>query len=106
MRNGPRENFCLTLWYGLPGRAYGEHQRNSPAIVRKPEKNSDVSWDTVELLIPGGQFTVWTRKDGTSFPDLNAEPDPDNLYLEGSVTKQFWKNFYCGIEQRRKKSKC
>jgi hypothetical protein len=74
------------------------------AIMRKPEKDSDVTWDTVELLIPGAQFTVWSRDTGTPFPDLNAEPDPDDLFPEGSVTKQFWKNRYQCIERWRKES--
>jgi hypothetical protein len=70
------------------------------AIMRKPEKESDVTWDMVELLIPGAQFTVWSRDDGIPFPDLNAEPDPDDLCPEGNVTKQFWKNLNSGIERR------
>lgn len=43
------------------------------------------------------QLTVWSRDDGILFPDLN--PDPDDLYPEGSVTEGFWKNLYQGIER-------
>jgi hypothetical protein len=71
------------------------------AIMRRPIKESDVTWNTVELLIPGGQYTVWSRKDGTPFPNLNDEPNPDDLAPEGSVTKQFWRDLYLGIERRR-----
>jgi len=28
------------------------------------------------------------------FLNLKSEPDPDDLAMEGSVTKQFWKNLY------------
>lgn len=37
-------------------------------------------------------FFGGSRDDGTSFPNLNEDPDPDNLYPESDVTKQFWKN--------------
>ena len=71
------------------------------AIMRKPETESDITWDTVELLISGHGFIVWSREDGTPFLNLNTELDPDDLCPEGSVTKQFWKNLYEGIEQWR-----
>jgi hypothetical protein len=51
------------------------------------------------------QFTVWSRDDGTPFPNLNAEPDPDDLYPENDVTKQFGKNVYEGVEQWRNESR-
>lgn len=70
--------------------------------MRRPVKESDVRWDMVELLIPGAQLAVWSRNDGTPFPNLNEELDPDDLYPEGDVTKQFWKNLYRGIEQMRR----
>jgi hypothetical protein len=66
-------------------------------VMRRPKKNSDVTWDIVELVMPGAQFTVWSRDDGTPFPNLNDETDSDNLAPEGSVTKQFWKNLYDSI---------
>ena len=69
-------------------------------IMRKPVKEYDIVWDTVELLIPGAQLTVWTREDGKHFPNLNDEPDPDDLCPEGDVTKQFWKNSYQGFQWR------
>jgi len=69
--------------------------------MRRPVNDSDVKWDTVELLIPGAQFTVWSRDDGTPFPNLNAEPDPGDLYPEESVTKQLWLNLYKGIVRQR-----
>lgn len=71
------------------------------AVMRRPVKESEVTWDTVELLMPGTQLTVWSREDGTPFPNLNDDPDPDDLCLESDVTKQFWKNLYNGIEQMR-----
>jgi len=66
-------------------------------VMRRPKKDSDVTWDTVELVMSGAQFTVWSRDDGTSFPNLNDEPDIDNLCPEGDVTKLFWKNLYHGV---------
>jgi len=75
------------------------------AIIWKPEKVSDVIWDAVELLMPGMQLTVWSRNDGTPFPNLNEEPDPDDLYPESNVTKQFWMNLYEGIDKWRNESK-
>jgi hypothetical protein len=79
------------------------------AIMRRPKKESDLTWDTVELLIPGAQFTVWSRKDGTPFPVLfkqqEIEQDPDDLCPEGYVTKQLWINLFSGIERQREESK-
>lgn len=69
------------------------------AVMRKPEKESNVIWDTVELLMSGTQLTVWSRKDETHFPNLNNEFDPDDLCPEGDVTKQFWRVLYQGREQ-------
>jgi hypothetical protein len=51
--------------------------------------------------MPGTQLMVRFRDDGTPFPNLNAEPDPEDICPEGSATKQFWKNLYQGIEQWR-----
>jgi len=73
-------------------------------IMRKPVKESDIIWDTVELLMPGAQLTVWSRDNGTPFPNLNDEPVPDDLCPESDVTKQFWKNMYSGIEMWRNES--
>jgi hypothetical protein len=70
-------------------------------IMRKSVKDSDVIWDTVELLMPGAQLTVWSCDDGTSFPNLNDELDPDDFYRESDVTKQFWKNRFEAIEYRQ-----
>lgn len=75
------------------------------AVMKKPDKDSDVIWDTVELLIPGAKFTIWSRKDGTPFPSLNDDPDPDDLAPEENVTKQFWINSHTGINQWRNSSK-
>ena len=75
------------------------------AIIWKPEKVSDVTWDTVKLLVKGTQFVIWSRKNGTLLPNLNAELDPDDLYPEGNVTKQFWMNLYEGIDKWRNESK-
>ncbi len=49
--------------------------------------------------MPGAKLTVWSRDEGMPFPDLNDEPDPDNLYPECDVIKQFWRNLYMVIEQ-------
>ena len=82
-----------------------EESKELTAIMRRPEKESDVTQDTVELLTPGAQFTVWSRDDGTPFPALGeqqrAEQDQDDLFPEGNVTKQFWLNLFNGIERRR-----
>ncbi len=75
-------------------------------VMRKPEKDSEVRWDTVELLKPRAEITVWSRDDGTPFPVLGeqqvTEQDPDDLCPEGYVTKQFWINLFTGIERQRK----
>jgi len=55
--------------------------------------------------MPETQLTVWSRDDGTSFPSLSEEPDPDDLCPEGKMPKQFWKNKYTSIEQWRQESK-
>lgn len=68
------------------------------AIMRRPMKESDVTWDIVELVIPGARYTVWSCKDETPFPIINDEPDIDDLCPEGDITKQFWRNLYQGIE--------
>ena len=73
-------------------------------VMRKPEINSDVIWDTVELLSNGAYFVIWSREDGTHFPNLNEEPDPDDLCPEETIIKQFWKNKYAGINQWRNES--
>jgi len=73
--------------------------------MRRPMKESDITWDTVELLMPGAQIAVWSREDDKSLLDLNAELDADDLCPEGDVTKQFWKNKYGAIEQWRNESK-
>ena len=62
--------------------------------MRRSKKDSEVTWDTVELLIPRAQFTVQFRDDGTPLPNLTEEPDPDDLYSEEYLTKQFWKSRY------------
>ncbi|MGD0080228.1 MAG: hypothetical protein ABSB80_06235 [Methanoregula sp.] len=73
------------------------------AVMRRPVKESDVTWDTVELLILGAQYTVWSREDGTPFSSLGeqhvTELDPDDLCPEGDVTKQSWMNLCEGIER-------
>lgn len=79
-------------------------------VMRKPAKGpNNVTWDTVELVMPGTQFTVWSRDDGTPFSSLgekhDAELDPDDFCPEGNVTKQQWINLYNGIEQWRAESK-
>ena len=66
--------------------------------MRRPEKNSDATWDTVELLMLGTQLTVWSRDDGTPFPNFNDEPDPDDTCPKEGVTKQFWKTLYIGVD--------
>jgi hypothetical protein len=75
------------------------------SLMRKPVIESDILLDTVELLMPGTQLIVWSRKDGTPYPSLAAAPDPDDLYPEEYVTKPFWKNLYQGMERRRNVSK-
>jgi len=74
-------------------------------VMRRPVKESDVTWDTVELLMPGTQLTVWCREVGTPFPNLTDESDPDDLCPEEYVTKQFWKNKYNSINQWRNEQK-
>ncbi|MFA5332319.1 MAG: hypothetical protein WC342_08070 [Methanoregula sp.] len=69
-------------------------------VMRKPGTGVDnVTWDTVELLMPGTQITVWSREEGSPFLNLKGEPDPDDLCPESDVIKQFWHNLYAGIER-------
>lgn len=73
------------------------------AVMRRPDKVSDVIWDTVELLTPAGEFEVWCRDSGESFPFLDAEQDPDDLAPEGMITKERWRRNYWGPGEWRKK---
>jgi len=73
--------------------------------MRKPVKESDIVWDTVDLLIPGAQLTVWSRDNGIPFPNLNEEPNPVDLAPEGNITKQFWKNNNIGNNQWHEESR-
>ena len=52
----------------------------------------------------GTQLTGWSRNDGTPFPKVKDESDPDDLYPENYVTKQLWENMYQGIQRRREES--
>lgn len=72
------------------------------AVMRRPVRESGVIWDTVDLLMPGTEITVWSRNDGMPFPTLNDEPDPDDLAPEGSVTKQFWYDRYLEINRKNR----
>jgi len=85
-------------------RMYGA-SKELTLIMRRPEKKSDITWNTVDLLTRYGEFEVWSREDGKPFPvlghQLEPEPDPDDLCPEGGVTKQLWKNIYGGINQWR-----
>lgn len=65
-------------------------------IMRRQKTVSDVVWYTIDLLIPGGQFNVWSRQNGILFPSLNIEPDIDDLCPESGVTKQIWKKLIFG----------
>jgi hypothetical protein len=60
------------------------------------------------LLIPGTQFIVRARNGGKPFPSLGeqneSEQDPDYLYPESNVMKQFLKILYQGIGQWRGES--
>jgi hypothetical protein len=80
---------CTRMWGAL---------KELTAIMRRPMKESNVTWNTVELVIPGARYTVWSRNDGTPFPTINDEPDIDDLCPEEDITKQFWRNLYQGIE--------
>jgi len=51
--------------------------------------------------MPRAQLTVWSCDDGIPFPNLNKDPDPDDLCAESDVTKQFWKNKFTNINQWR-----
>jgi|GEM_PF-4039222 hypothetical protein len=64
------------------------------AIMRRSDKDSVVTRDTIELLILDAQFTVWSRDEGKPFPNLNDEPDPDDLYPDDALTKTFLKQRY------------
>lgn len=79
--------FNAMLW--VTGTPMWGASKELTAVMRKPESDSDVIWNTVELQIPGAQFTVGVRHDGTPFPDLNTEPDLDDTCPEEGVTKQF-----------------
>jgi len=68
--------------------------------MRRPVKETDVIWDTIELPVPGAQLTVWSRKDETTMPSINAEKCINYLAPEHTVTKQFWINKFEAIKQR------
>ena len=74
-------------------------------VIRKPNPDSKVVWDNVELLMLGTQLIVWSRDDETSFPNLNTESERYVFLPEGCVTKQFWKKRFGAIEQWRRESK-
>ena len=67
-------------------------------LMRKPAKESDVTWDTIELLMSGTQLTVWSRNQGTLFP--NFCEDFDDLCPEESVTKELWKKMVIRCKMR------
>jgi hypothetical protein len=69
--------------------------------VYQTSTNAEMIWDTVELLVKGTQFVIWSREDGISLLDLNSESNPDDICPEGEVTKQFWRTLYEGIEHWR-----
>jgi hypothetical protein len=68
------------------------------AIMKRPKTNSDIIWDSIELLIPGAQFTVWTRHDGTLNPPFielqETEQEPDDLCPDDKITKWLWTTKY------------
>jgi hypothetical protein len=64
------------------------------AVMRKPESISDVVWDIVELLTPGGEYEVWSRENGEPLPARGAEQDPDDLAPESQITKMRWQVMY------------
>lgn len=73
-------------------------------VMRRPDKESGVIWDTVELLTPGGEFKIWSRENGEPFPDLGErEIDPDDMAPEGEITKERWKRMYWGLGEWRKR---
>lgn len=75
------------------------------AVMRRPEKpESEIVWETVELVTPAGEFPVWSCEDGTPFPVLDDpdDMDPDDLCPEGYVTKLQWENEYRTIEHWRR----
>ena len=95
-------------------------------VMRRPEKISDIIWDTVELLIPSrgvsilellmpskgignGSLLVWSREDKMQSPlDIKhqlTEQNLDDLCPEGYVTRRFWEDKYWSIEQWRKELK-
>ncbi len=82
--------FNAIIW-NTRSRMWGS-SKELTAVMRRPDKTSNVIWDTIELLTPGGEFEVWSRDDGLPFPDLAADIDPEDLCPEGNVTNQFWKN--------------
>lgn len=45
-------------------------------------------WDAADLLIPMGQFRVWSRQDDTLFSLLAIEPDTADLCPE-EITTQY-----------------
>jgi hypothetical protein len=50
--------------------------------------------------MPGAQVTDWSCEDGTPFPNLNEELDPDDIFPGGKITNQFWRNLYQRNENR------
>jgi hypothetical protein len=79
--------------------------KNLTAIMRKSEEEFDVVWDTVDLLILGVQFEVWSRYSGKPYPTLGEnkvnEQDMDDLSRKWG-DKTILENLYDGIERWRK----
>ncbi|MFA4861103.1 MAG: hypothetical protein WC598_10115 [Methanoregula sp.] len=74
-------------------------------IMKRPEKNTDVIWNTVDLLIPGVEFNVWSLKDELTKPAINTGMCIYDLAPEQSVTKHLWKNKFNRINQWRRELK-
>ena len=47
------------------------------------------------------ELNEWSRDDGTTFLNLNDQPDSDALFPESDVTKQCWMDPHQDIEHRK-----
>lgn len=98
----PEEKSCLTRLVWMTATRMWGASKELTAVMRRPLKESDVTWDSIELIVPGEEIDVWSRGEGTPFPNFADETDPDDFCPEDTITKQLWRNHYSTLERWRK----
>jgi hypothetical protein len=54
---------------------------------------------SIDPVVEAGPSEPRSRDDETPFPDLNTNPNIDDLFPKESVTKQIWRTLCEGIER-------